>query len=236
MNRQKKVNRRIVVLGASGGVGNSLAKYLNRNDTDLIGTYYLNKPLSKTDISWHKVNCNSLNSLESFFTKISNLGGVDAIINCTGISHSSFLKEITFKEIENVIHTNLISAIWVAKLSLKHLSKDGLLVLFSSIVIKTNPKGAAIYSISKAGIEQSTSALSSEFIANGKRINCIRLGYTEYGMQMKIKESVMKKIQSEIPSNRLGNISDIGFLIDYLIDPKSEYANGTILTLSGGIN
>jgi len=235
MNNNKAKKLRVIVLGGSGGVGCSVIKYLNRPEIDLLGTYFSNKPPIDENINWYQLDTTSIKSLQAFFGEISQLGNLDAVIDCTGVSQSSTFTEISFNEVQNIIQTNLVASIWIAKLSLEFLSQGGLLLLFSSIVTKTNSKGAAIYSISKAGIEQSISALARDFIGKKKRINCIRLGYTEYGMQLTIKDSVMKNIESRIPARRLGNISDLGFMIDYLLDQRSDYANGTILTLSGGI-
>lgn len=226
---------RVVVLGGSGGVGSAVINYLNRPEIELIGTYFSNKPNKDQNIIWINLDTTSFKSLKAFFIEISKIGKIDAVIDCTGISQASTFEETSFDEIQSIIQTNLVASLWIAKLSLEYLSDKGLLLLFSSIATKTNPKGAAIYSISKAGIEQSISTLSSEFISKNKRINCIRLGYTEYGMQLKIKENIMKKIESEIPIGRLGNIIELGFMIDYLLDQRSGYANGTILTLSGGL-
>ena len=226
---------RVVVLGGSGGVGGAVTKYLNRPEIALIGTYFSNKPKKDQNIIWFNLDTTSFKSLKAFFIEISKMGNIDAVIDCTGISQASTFEETSFDEIQSIIQTNLVASLWIAKLSLEYLSEKGLLLLFSSIATKTNPKGAALYSISKAGIEQSISTLSGEFISKNKRINCIRLGYTEYGMQLRIKENIMKKIESEIPIGRLGNITELGFMIDYLLDQRSSYANGTILTLSGGL-
>jgi 3-oxoacyl-[acyl-carrier protein] reductase len=226
---------RVVVLGGSGGVGGAVTKYLNRPEIALIGTYFSNKPKKDQNIIWFNLDTTSFKSLKAFFIEISKMGNIDAVIDCTGISQASTFEETSFDEIQSIIQTNLVASLWIAKLSLEYLSEKGLLLLFSSIATKTNPKGAAVYSISKAGIEQSISTLSGEFISKNKRINCIRLGYTEYGMQLRIKENIMKKIESEIPIGRLGNITELGFMIDYLLDQRSSYANGTILTLSGGL-
>lgn len=235
MDIYKNQKIRVVVLGGSGGVGGAVTKYLNRPEIALIGTYFSNKPNKDQDIIWFNLDTTSFKSLKAFFIEISKMGNIDAVIDCTGISQASTFEETSFDEIQSIIQTNLVASLWIAKLSLEYLSEKGLLLLFSSIATKTNPKGAAVYSISKAGIEQSISTLSSEFISKNKRINCIRLGYTEYGMQLRIKENIMKKIESEIPIGRLGNIAELGFMIDYLLDQRSSYANGTILTLSGGL-
>ena len=235
MDMFKNQKIRVVVLGGSGGVGGAVTKYLNRPEIALIGTYFSNKPNKDQNIIWFNLDTTSFKSLKAFFIEISKMGNIDAVIDCTGISQASTFEETSFDEIQSIIQTNLVASLWIAKLSLEYLSEKGLLLLFSSIATKTNPKGAALYSISKAGIEQSISTLSGEFISKNKRINCIRLGYTEYGMQLRIKENIMKKIESEIPIGRLGNITELGFMIDYLLDQRSSYANGTILTLSGGL-
>lgn len=228
-----KQKLRVVVLGGSGGVGGAVTNYLNRPEIELIGTYFSTKPTNDQNITWFHLDKTSFKSLNTFFIEISKLGNIDAVIDCTGISQASTFEETSFDEIQAIIQINLVSSLWIAKLSLEYLSENGLLLLFSSIATKTNPKGTAVYSISKAGIEQSISTLSNEFISKNKRINCIRLGYTEYGMRLRIKENIMKKI--EIPFGRVGNISELGFMIDYLLDQRSGYANGTILTLSGGL-
>ena len=47
-------------------------------------------------------------------------------------------------------------------------------------------------------------------------------------------KKILKKVISEIPNNRLGKAEDVANLLDFLIDDKSEYINGTTLTISGG--
>ena len=39
---------------------------------------------------------------------------------------------------------------------------------------------------------------------------------------------------SSIPNKRLGNSEEVANLVNYLIDDKSEYINGTTITISGG--
>ena len=226
---------KVIVLGGSGGIGRQVIAHFNRPEIELIGTYFMNKPRIKSDIKWHRLDTRSYKSLESFYSKINKSGPIHAVVDCTGISQSTKLSQVSAIEIQNVIQTNLISTMWVTKLSLKFLSKGGVLLLISSIAIKTNPKGAGVYIISKAGVEQSVLSFASEFISAKKRIYCIRLGYTEYGMQIKIKNKVMEKIKLQIPIGRLGTLSDLGFMMDYLLDQRSEYASGSILTLSGGM-
>ena len=235
MSERKSKKLRVIVIGGSGGLGSVIINYLNRPEIDLIGTYFSNKPTRDQNINWCHLDTTNLNSLKAFFHNISQSGNLDAVIDCTGISQASRFEKTSFEEINSIIQVNLVSTIWIAKLSLDFLHRGGLLLLFSSIATKTNPTGAAVYSISKAGVEHCIHALSREFISKKKRINCIQLGYTEYGMQLKIEESVMKKIEREIPVRRLGNITELGFMIDYLLDQRSDYANGTVLTLSGGI-
>ena len=164
-------NKKIIITGATGGIGYSLVKTLVSLDgnvlatgtktdkLDLLKKEFPNINILKFDISDHS-------KIEEFIENAaSKLDGLDVIINNAGINLDNLSLRMKEDEWKKVIDINLSSTFLLCKFGIKKMLKNkyGRIVNITSIVGHTGNLGQANYAASKAGIIGMSKSLAIEY-------------------------------------------------------------------------
>ncbi|KAL4722657.1 hypothetical protein ACLX1H_010538 [Fusarium chlamydosporum] len=80
----------------------------------------------------------------------SSIGPIDVLVNCAGVSQTSFIKRTPDEDIQNILNTNLQSAILASKYA--KMNAHGCIINVSSLMANKNGAGASVYAASKAGL------------------------------------------------------------------------------------
>jgi 3-oxoacyl-[acyl-carrier protein] reductase len=218
----------LLLIGASGGVGSALLGYLSsRTSLVCIPTYNTNRPTTD-HFSWIQYNSNDFDSTRAMFEEVSNEFDISLVIDATGAFFASRLQNSSPSEIGDVISTNLIAPLILAKSAQEFMLDGGKIIFMSSIVSTMQLVGSSIYAASKAGLERGILSLSSEFSQSGHGICGIRLGYMDYGMTYKINERVRQEILKELLEEKFIDIRVLGDKILQILDSRSSEINGMI--------
>ena len=237
-------SKKIIVTGASGGIGNSIIKKLNENGAKILATgtkiekledlksKFSNVKILKFDISQNE-------KIEEFIENATKeLGGnLDCIINNAGITHDNLAIRMNLEEWKKVIDINLTSTFMLSKFAIKKMlkNKSGKIINITSVVGHTGNLGQANYTASKAGIVAMSKSLAIEYAKKNININCISPGFIKTAMTDKIDEKFKEVIISKIPSARLGEPEDIANAVLFLASNQSDYINGETLHVNGGM-
>ena len=109
----------------------------------------------------------------------------------------------------------------------------GLIINISSISANGNA-GQSAYSAAKAGVNALTKTWSRELSMFGIRTAGIAPGFFDTpATHTALKENTLKKIISEIPSKRLGNLEELTKSVLFIIE--NDFFNGKILEIDGGM-
>jgi NAD(P)-dependent dehydrogenase (short-subunit alcohol dehydrogenase family) len=218
----------VIVIGGSGGVGAALLEYIsNRTDMVCIPTYNKNKP-AMSNFSWFQYDSNNFESTRSLFAEISKSHEISAVIDLSGAFFASKLQKSNSEEVSQVISTNLIAPLILAKNAQEFMNIGGKIIFMSSILSNMQIVGSSVYSASKAGLERGILALSQEFSQTGHAICGIRLGYMDYGMTYKINEKVRQDILSHSTKEKFINIGVLGKKILDLLGTETSKINGIL--------
>ena len=210
----------VVLFGGSGGLGSQL--------TPLLETKYKVISLSSKDI-----DVRDLTSVSSFF----NENDVDIIINLSGYNYDGFVHKLEdSSEINKMIDINIKGNINILSSSLSKMREKnyGRVILISSVLAEKVVPGTALYSGSKAFIDNLVKTVSSENIGKGITCNSLQLGYFDGGMCHRLPEKFVDTIKQSIGLKRWGSIEELYQTIDYIIN--TEYITGQNINISGGIN
>jgi NAD(P)-dependent dehydrogenase (short-subunit alcohol dehydrogenase family) len=166
-----------------------------------------------------------------------DMGLVQILINNAGIPDAALATKISVDLIDQVIGVNLRGPFIMAREVAKHLiagKMAGRIVNISSIAAYSyQGNGAALYSVTKAGIARMTEALAVEWAKFHINVNAIAPGAFASEM-MDGMLSRMGDITKRFPRQRLGQPSQMDSTLLYLCAPASEAVTGTIIKIDDG--
>ncbi len=237
-------SKKIIVTGATGGIGRSIVKSLSENGAHVLATGTKNEKLDKLkaefkNIEILKFDISDTAKIEEFIENASNkLGGnFNCLVNNAGITQDNLAIRMNLDEWKKVIDINLTSTFLLSKFGIKKMlkNKSGKIINITSVVGHTGNQGQANYTASKAGIVAMSKSLAIEYAKKNININCISPGFIKTNMTEKIDPKFKEILVSRIPSARLGEPQDIANAVLFLASSQSDYINGETLHVNGGL-
>ena len=236
-------NKKVLITGATGGIGYCLVEKFYNFDTQIVATGTnedkLNNLKSKfPKIQIEKFKLNEHDKIEEFIDKIyNNLRGLDILVNNAGITLDNLSIRLSEENWKKVLDINLTSTFLMCKHTIKKMLKNkyGKIINITSIVGHTGNLGQANYSASKAGIVAISKSLAIEYAKKNININCVSPGFIKTEMTDKINEDFKKNLISKIPSGNLGTGEDVSNCVAFLASDMANYINGETIHVNGGL-
>jgi 3-oxoacyl-[acyl-carrier protein] reductase len=161
-------------------------------------------------------------------------GGLDILINNSGVIRDRTIKKMTLEDFENVIRVNLTGTFNVTQKAGSILRAGGRIVNLSSVSGQMGLFGQANYSSSKAAIIALTKVSAREFARQNITVNAIAPGFIDVGMSKGMPEEVTASFIKQIPLGRLGDVREIVNAALFLASPLASYITGHVLNVNGG--
>jgi len=161
-------------------------------------------------------------------------GGLDILVNNSGIINDRTIKKLTLDDFENVIRVNLVGTFVVTQKAAPILHGGGRVINMSSVSGQMGLFGQANYSSSKAGIIALTKVSAREFARKNITVNAIAPGFIDVGMSKGMPEEVAQNFIKQIPLGRLGEAHEIVDAALFLASPMASYITGHVLNVNGG--
>ena len=236
-------NKKILVTGATGGIGNSIVKKFVSLNADVLATGTNSEKLDELRVKYPNINVLKFDiseheRIEEFVENVnSQLKGIDIIINNAGINRDNISLRMKSEEWQKVIDTNLTSTFYICKYGIKKMLKNkyGRIVNVTSIVGHTGNLGQSNYSASKAGMIAMSKSLAIEYAKKNITINCVSPGFIQSNMTDNIVESIKAALTSKIPMSRLGTGDDVSNAIAFLCSDSASYITGETIHVNGGM-
>lgn len=161
-------------------------------------------------------------------------GGLDVLVNNSGIIRDRTMKKMTFEEFEAVVRVNLAGTFNVTKHAAAVLRQGGRVINLSSVSGQMGLFGQANYSSSKAAIIALTKVSARELARQQITVNAIAPGFIDVGMSKGMPDEVTENFKKQIPLGRLGEASEIVDAALFLASPMASYITGHVLNVNGG--
>ena len=236
-------NKKILITGATGGIGNSLIEKFNSLGSLILATGTNEEKLNNLKKKYPNINIERFkldehDKIENFI-EIANkkLNGLDVLINNAGITLDNISIRMTEENWKRVLDINLTSTFLMCKHSIKKMLKNkyGKIINITSIVGHTGNLGQANYAASKAGIIAFSKSLAIEYAKKKININCVSPGFIKTEMTEKINEDYKKLLINKIPAGELGNGEDVSNCVAFLASDMANYINGETIHVNGGM-
>ena len=236
-------NKKILITGATGGIGNSLVKKFYDLDSNIIATGTNEQKLNSLKKNYPNINTKQFklddhDKIENFIDDIyKELDGLDVLVNNAGINLDNLSIRLTEENWKKVLDINLTSTFLMCKFAIKKMlkNKKGKIINITSIVGHTGNLGQANYAASKAGIVAFSKSLAIEYAKKNININCVSPGFIKTDMTDKISEEFKKILISKIPSGDLGTGEDVSNCVAFLASELADYINGETIHVNGGM-
>ena len=237
-------NKSALVTGASGAIGESIAKKLYSLGANVIVTgtnkkkvMDLEKKLGSkslgvvADLS----NDDDINNLYS--SSIKKFKSVDILVNNAGTNQDALSIRMTNKQWDEVINVNLSATFKLSQLAIKSMIKKkwGRIIGISSIIGVGGNIGQANYAASKAGMIALHKSLALEFASRGITANCIAPGFIESPMTNTLSDEQKEIMLKKIPLGTIGKPEDVANCVAFLTEEKSSFITGSTVNINGGM-
>ena len=230
---------KILIFGATGAVGSSLAKLLNENSisTHLIGKNEeeISKLSEETNGSYSVADMTDPSFIEKIDSDLKNID-IAGIAYCVGSIDLKPINLVTKKDYLKSLELNLFPIVEIIKKYKENLKKNkASIVVFSTVAVKQGFANHSIISPVKASLEGLTVSLAAELAPN-IRINCIAPSLSNSKMAGKIlgNTKIAEGIAKQHPLKRLGEGKDSASLAKFLLSNESSWITGQIIGVDGG--
>lgn len=242
---EEKFLKRVIVTGASGGIGKAIAiacanagyyviAHYNHGKTSAEETLAVIKEsggqgeLIQFDIT-NRDDCKS--KLDALSEKYGAMWGV---ISNAGITHDNTFAGLSGDDWDSVVHTNLDGFYNVVQPLVMPMcrKKAGRIITVSSVSGIMGNRGQTNYSASKAGLIGASKALAVELASRHITVNAIAPGVIETDM---IKDVPLDVVLPTIPMKRLGKPEEVASLAVFLLSEQAGYITRQVISVNGGM-
>lgn len=236
--------RKALVTGASGGIGEAIARVLHAQGA-IVGLHGTRR--EKLDALAGELG-DRVHVLPADLTDrdaVKALGeeaearleGVDILVNNAGITRDGLFVRMSDDDWDSVLEVNLTSVFRLTR-QLAHpmmRRRYGRVINITSVVGVTGNPGQANYCASKAGMIGFSKSLAQEIASRNVTVNCVAPGFIESAMTGKLNDKQKDAIMGAIPMKRMGTGAEVAAAVAFLATEEAAYVTGQTLHVNGGM-
>ena len=236
----------VLVTGSSRGIGAEMIKAFGKCGAKCVVNYFTDSQgQNKTDAEGVAkelketliidADVTKPDQVEAMMKQIQDrLGGLDVLVNNSGIIRDRTIKKMTLEEFESIVRVNLTGTFNVTQKAMSVLRTGGRIINMSSVSGEMGLFGQANYSSSKAAIIALTRVSARELGRQNITVNAIAPGFIDVGMSKGMPDEVTENFKKQIPLGRLGDVQEIVNAALFLASPMASYITGHVLNVNGG--
>jgi len=236
--------RKALVTGASGGIGEAIARALHAQGATvgLHGTRVEKLEALESElgerVKLFPADLSDREAVKALGQKAeTELDGVDILVNNAGITKDGLFVRMTDADWDAVLEVNL-SAVFRLTRELTHpmmRRRHGRIINITSVVGVTGNPGQANYCASKAGMIGLSKSLAQEIATRNITVNCVAPGFIESAMTGKLNDKQKEAIMGAIPMKRMGTGAEVASAVVWLASDEAGYVTGQTVHVNGGM-
>lgn len=237
-------NKVAIITGAANGIGYAAAeRFIEEGAIVFIADFDDNAGITAANqlggnATFVQVDVANRDSVKKLVeTVIVYAGRIDILVNNAGITRDAMLSKMTEDQFQQVLDVNLSGVFHCTQEVSPHMIAAGYgkIINTSSVSGVYGNVGQTNYAATKAAIVGMTKTWAKELGRKGINVNAVAPGFTETDMVKKMPETVLEKMRSIVPLQRLGTPRDIANAYLFLASEEASYVHGHTLHVDGAI-
>ncbi len=232
-------NRRCLVIGAAGGIGQAVLAMLHKEGWSLLLAGRTALPLENLATTYGAeiatLDARDFDAVDAAFQAHP---GITAAVNLAGSILLKPAHMTSAAEFDETIAQNLRTAFALTRAAGRHMkATGGSVVLMSSCAAAIGLSNHEAIAAAKAGVEGLVRAAAATYAAAGIRFNAVAPGLVATPLAKRIteNESALKASIAMHPLGRIGTPEDIAAAIVFLLGSQSSWVTGQVLGVDGGL-
>jgi acetoacetyl-CoA reductase len=188
-------------------------------------------------LTFHQGDVGDFADCESVVAEVTaQRGHVDILVNNAGITQDKTIRKMSVAEWEAVLRVNLSGPFFMTKAVFGQMFDRGFgrIVNMSSVVGLAGNFGQANYASSKAGLLGLTKTTALEGASHNVTANAVAPGFVATDMVAAMPAAVLEAAVKRTPVGRLAEPDEVAHLVRFLVDDRSGYITGTVVSINGG--
>jgi gluconate 5-dehydrogenase len=234
-----------LVTGSSQGIGFALAKALASAGAHVVLNGRTQEKLDRAEkllgapCSTAVFDVSDEASVSAGIAAIERTRTIDILVNNAGIQIRNPLENFTSADWHRLLATNLTSAFFVARAVAQGMiaRKRGKIVNICSVNAESARYSIAPYTATKGALKNLTKGMCTDWARHGLQVNGLAPGYFETELTKPLVENpeFTAWLKNRTPAGRWGNVDELAGAMIFLAAPASDFVNGHILYVDGGM-
>ncbi len=245
---QDFTGQKVVITGASRGIGRGIALAFLEQGATVIGAYAGNREAADSlqeecsrfgdRLQLHQCDVSDASQVASFFVQVEQeFDTIDILINNAGIRRDKLLALMDMESWQQVLDINLTGTFLMSQKAVLLMLKQkyGRIINITSPVATIGFGGQTNYGASKAGQIGLTRSLCKETARKKITVNCVSPGFIDTELLDDLSEEQVKAYKQMVPMRRFGKVEEISAAVLFLASKDASYITGSVLEINGGL-
>ncbi len=237
--------KRALVTGASGGIGEAIARALARDGLHVI--VHANKNKEKAEAIAADIRARGGSAETAVFdiveadrsqqalARLLQAGPIQVLINNAGVHNDATFAGMRREQWSEVVDVSLNGFFNITQPLLLPMVRTrwGRIISISSVAGIIGNRGQVNYAAAKAGLHGATKSLAQEVAARGVTVNAVAPGIVQTAMTQEV--FTQEQIAALVPMKRAGTPEEVAQLVSFLASERAGYISGQVISINGAM-